>query len=598
MLKIFSFALIFTISLHASVFHLDPHMKGASALSDLSFFEDTTKKMDIQEIKQHPFKPKSFFRTNQGASRSAWWIKFQVLNSTDKPIDWILKFNFGQFDELQAWQYNDQGTLISHISKGDQQVDEAKISLDKRSSFEFITPAKAENTIYVKLSYTDSGVMEMFNTIWTKDEFIASQQLNFDFLIGLISALSVLLFYNVFLFFILRKKEYFWYNLYLVGVILSMFTFNQLGAHYIWSHSPYLINMMPFISAVILFISFIQFTRIFLETYKRLPTVDKLLKVLIIVNILGIVLANTGGRFLGIQMIQVISFTFFFFPLIGMTLWYRGYKIARGYTIASSVLSITVMISILRVSEIIETSELLFWIGRFGFIAEGILLSIALADRITILENNAKTAEQKARQTLEEAKKTLESEVKKRTFALELQTQKAENLARTDEMTGIWNRRAFLEHGESLIYNAIRYHTPFSLVIIDIDHFKNINDKYGHEAGDLVLKAFTNEINRHLRDTDFFARIGGEEFVILLPHTTANQAVVKSKVLLEKTNELKVIYKDFVLQVTVSMGICEFTKSDDTLYTLLSKADQALYHIKENGRNSIHLYEEKTVNED
>jgi len=236
---------------------------------------------------------------------------------------------------------------------------------------------------------------------------------------------------------------------------------------------------------------------------------------------------------------------------------------------------------------------LLFWASRFGFIAEGILLSIALADRISILEQETKSAQDKVRHTLEEAKENLESEVIKRTLELEQQTAKAKELARVDEMTGIANRRAFLEQGEKIIQNSKRYQTPFSLVIMDIDHFKNINDTYGHAAGDLVLVSLVKEISSSIRDTDFFARVGGEEFVLLLPHTTAELATEKTKALLKKIEMLEVPYKESVLKITVSMGICEFTQHEDTIYSLLSKADQALYYVKGHGRNGVHVYLEK-----
>ena len=590
MLKILSLTLFLTILLHADLLRLDPYMHEVSTSSSISFFEDPTKRMSIEDIQKQQFQSKKPFRSNKGASRSDWWIKFQVENPTDKSIDWILKFSYGQFDELRAWQYDDGNKLVSSFLKGDHYVDKMRTTLGMRSSFEFTTPSKEKDTIYVKLAYPDAGVMETFNSIWTKDAFLKAEHLDGYIIVGILSALLVLFFYNIFIWFILRKKEYFWYNTYLVGVILAILTFNQIGAHYIWGGSHYLIDMMPFISAVLLFVSFIQFTRMFLETYRLLPDIDKFLKVLILINLIGIVLANLGGRFLAIQMIQVISFTFIFFPLIGFTLWHRGYQIARGYTIASSVLSITVIISILRLSGVIETSELLFWVGRFGFILEGILLSIALADRITILEYNYKNEQDKVKHTLEKAKKTLEDEVEKRTLELEEQKKKAEKLARVDDMTGIWNRRAFVEQGEELIRECISYQAPFSLIIIDIDFFKNINDTYGHDAGDLVLKKLSKEISNNIRDSDFFARIGGEEFVIVLPHTTAKQALEKANVLLEKINGLETPYKETTLHVTVSMGVSELIHPHDNISSLLSKADEALYHVKENGRNSVHLY--------
>lgn len=589
MFRLLSLFLLFNIFLHANVFVLDSYMDGITPIKSAGFFEDKTKKLGIEDIKNQKFKTNRSFALNRGASKSNWWIKYEVQNPTQNPIDWVLKFNFGQFDEMQCWQYDSSNRLISHFLKGDHHIDETKTSLKERTSFEFYTPSKTTETIYIKLGYTNSGIMELFHSIWSKNEFIKSQEVRFNLLVGITSALLVLLFYNIFIWLFLRKNEYFWYNTYLLGVIFSVLTFNQLGAHFLWSDSLYLIDMMPFVSVVILFASFVLFTRAFLETKKFLPKIDKLLKILVVLNIAAIIIANFGERSLAIGLIHLSAFSFVFFPLIAFVLWRRGYTIARGYVIASSILAITILGSLLRYSEILQTNELLFWSVRFGFIAEGILLSIALADRITILENAKIAAQENEKHILEKAKHTLESEVRKRTQELLVQTQKAQKLARTDEMTGIYNRRAFLEHGEKIIYDAVRYESYFSLIIIDIDHFKEVNDSYGHEAGDIVLKSFTHEISSHIRDSDFFARIGGEEFVLILPHTLSDEALQKANIILESIRNLKIPYQDSLLNVTASMGICQFKDRDETIYTMLAKADKALYYVKENGRNSAHI---------
>ncbi len=593
MLKIFSLIVFLSLMSHAGVLQLSSKFEGVSTFPHLSFYEDKTKKMDIEEVKSSKFKTEKSFRLNKGGSASNWWLKLQVQNPTDKPIDWVLRFNHGQIDEIQSWQYSEKNTLISHFLKGDHFTNPSKISFDERTAFEFNSQPKTKDTIYVKLSYEKFGLIEMFHTLWTKDEFLKSQQFRSNMIIGILSALLALLFYNIFIWFILRKKEYFWYNVYLMGVIFSMLTFNQIGSHYLWNKSLYLIDIMPLISVVTLFSSFLLFTRAFLETPKVTPRVDKILIALIFINLLAIVLSVLGQRHFAIALIQVSVFAFIFFPILGFKLWYDGYKIARGYAVASLVLSITVMISILRFSEVLQTNELLYWVSRVGFIVEGILLSIALADRIAILEHDYINEQNKVKHALEEAKKTLIFEVKKRTHELELQMQKAEKIARTDEMTGIYNRRAFLEHGEKLIYDAIRYKTTFSLIILDIDFFKKVNDAYGHDAGDAVLIAFTKEISAYLRDSDFFARIGGEEFVILLPRATYSQAFEKANALLKKINQLETFHKELMLKVTASMGICQYIHNNDNLYALMAKADQALYYVKENGRNSVHIYENR-----
>lgn len=590
MLKLLSFIFSLSLLLNANVLTLQPEMEGVSTLSSLSFFEDKSKQLTIEEIKNQKFQTDSSFRSSHGVSKSNWWLKYEVLNPSNKNIDWVLRFNHSQFDELQSWQYDANNNLVSHFLKGDHNLNESESSLNGHSSFAFTTAAKEKETIYVKIAYVDAGVMELFHSIWSKDAFVKSQETRFNVLVGILSAIGILLFYNIFLWLFLRKKEYFWYNAYLIGVISTIMTFNQLGAHYIWTNSMYFMDMMPFFAIVTVLVSFIMFTREFLETSKQLPRVDQILKIIIMINILAIILANLGLRHYSVAIVHLTSFTVVLFPIIGFVLWRRGYKIARGYIIASTILAIAVLSPLLRFSEVLHTSELLLWTLRFGFIAEGVLLAIALADRITILETTKITAQEEVKHVLEKAKQTLEFEVEKRTQELEVQTQKAEKLARTDVMTGISNRRAFLERGKEMVYEAIRYKTPFSLIIIDIDHFKKVNDTYGHESGDLVLQSFATEIGKHIRDNDFFARIGGEEFVLLLPHTSSDEALQKAHALVDAIKKLEISYKTSSINITASMGVCQFLHEDDTIDTLLSKADLALYHVKEHGRNNAFVY--------
>lgn len=564
--------------LNAKTIVLEPSMHGVKTFSQISIFEDISKKFGIEDIKKQKFKSSQSVNSNQGASSSNWWLKLEVQNSTIKPIDWFLKFSYGQIDEMKSWQFNEDGTLLSYFEKGDHYIDESKVSLQNRTTFEFNTLRKTKNTIYIKLAYENAGIIEMFNHIWTKDEFIKSQALRFNFIVGILSALTVLLFYNIFIWVVLRRKEYFWYCTYVLGVILSTLTFNQLGAHYLWNQSLYFIDMMPFIAGTVLFSSFILFTREFLETNKHLPKVDKILKILLLVNLIIFVLPHVGARHLAIVFIFLLTLSFVFSPFLGAFLWYRGHKIARGYTISTFFLSIAIIISLLRFFSVVESSEFIFWIARFGFIIEGILFSIALADRISLLQNNAKH--------------NLEVEVKKRTLELEIQTKRAQELARTDPMTGIANRRAFFEKGEEFIQNYLRYNKAFSLIILDIDHFKHVNDKYGHEVGDLVIVSLTKAISQCIRETDFFARIGGEEFTILLSHANSSLAMEKTKKLLQMIRNLEIEHNGELLKVTVSMGLCEYTQSEISIYSLLKKADRMLYYVKEHGRNNIKLYED------
>lgn len=151
-----------------------------------------------------------------------------------------------------------------------------------------------------------------------------------------------------------------------------------------------------------------------------------------------------------------------------------------------------------------------------------------------------------------------------------------------DHLTKIYNRQKFDESLVWEIEHKKRYQEPFSLILIDIDRFKNVNDTYGHMIGDLVLISLASLIGKNLRATDIFARWGGEEFIILLPHTTVDQAFLKAT----EIRELIEHYTNEKLpNITISLGVTEYSDSD-TSDTALQRLDEALYKAKQK-RNDV-----------
>jgi diguanylate cyclase (GGDEF)-like protein len=154
--------------------------------------------------------------------------------------------------------------------------------------------------------------------------------------------------------------------------------------------------------------------------------------------------------------------------------------------------------------------------------------------------------------------------------------------AHTDVLTGLWNRRAFFPTLKQLTALAKRQGTPLSVIMCDVDHFKEVNDRYGHAKGDIILQELGQCIYNMLRMQDCAARIGGEEFAIILPNTSLAGAM-EVATRLHKTCALHRIPHG--LRFTVSLGVAELDNEKDTPETLLDKADQALYQAKKEGRN-------------
>ncbi|MEA1975410.1 MAG: GGDEF domain-containing protein [Bacillota bacterium] len=160
-------------------------------------------------------------------------------------------------------------------------------------------------------------------------------------------------------------------------------------------------------------------------------------------------------------------------------------------------------------------------------------------------------------------------------------------LANTDSLTQILNRRVLFEHGAEEYLLAKKYNYEFTLILLDIDHFKNVNDLYGHPAGDLLLKKLTNLILNSTRKEDTFARYGGEEFALLLRKTDSNEGnLIANKLLLLIGNE-EFIINENILNITVSIGVAQYNHSYSSFEDIIQDADKALYHSKENGRNQV-----------
>jgi two-component system cell cycle response regulator len=162
-------------------------------------------------------------------------------------------------------------------------------------------------------------------------------------------------------------------------------------------------------------------------------------------------------------------------------------------------------------------------------------------------------------------------------------------MAITDQLTGLHNRRYMARHLDNLLSNARRGERPLAFVIMDIDHFKQVNDTHGHDIGDEVLKEFAGRIAANTRGIDLACRYGGEEFVVVMPDTDVASAYAIAERLRQtvEANPIRISRAPGLLNVTISIGIARMEGADDTADALLHRADQALYRAKRSGRNRV-----------
>ncbi|MDH4128253.1 MAG: GGDEF domain-containing protein, partial [Spirochaetota bacterium] len=198
----------------------------------------------------------------------------------------------------------------------------------------------------------------------------------------------------------------------------------------------------------------------------------------------------------------------------------------------------------------------------------------------------------------------LELVVKDRTKELQLAKDRAEKIsaqiaeknqvlaemAYRDSLTGLYNHKTFMEHVEIIIHDAKRYNFPLSVVMIDIDFFKNINDKYGHQIGDEILKLVASILQKGIRKSDIASRYGGEEFTLILSHADEITSMDISERI---RHDIENIFLPDIpeLHITASLGISFFTDeiNDDDGRFLVKRADEAMYSAKMKGRNQTFM---------
>lgn len=181
----------------------------------------------------------------------------------------------------------------------------------------------------------------------------------------------------------------------------------------------------------------------------------------------------------------------------------------------------------------------------------------------------------------------MESRVEERTQELRAANAELMRLASLDPLLGIVNRRSFLQVAEEARRQALALGAPLHVLMIDLDHFKTINDRYGHSQGDIVLAAASAAMQSVLMPGELLSRYGGEEFVALLPRAAADEAMARAEAMRHAVAENRVALGGLPTEVTVSIGLARVRESDTDMTLPIARADQAVYAAKANGRNQV-----------
>jgi len=571
-------------------------LKGNSPSTSLevgaSFIEDASKELTIEDILLHNNKlpiwqPVPNNAASFGYSQSAFWIKQRIFNSDPSNRDWLIAMSYPVIDWIDIY-YVKEGTLATSYHSGDMLPFHQR-PIDHRN---FLFPLELEQgeaiTLYVRIQ--SAGNVKAPLNAWTEQGYQRYSETMVTLQGVFIGALVVMMLYNGFLFVSIRDNSYAFYVGFLFFELLSISEYNGFNYQFLWPNSPgwNTVALPFFMSGLILFGCL--FVNVFLQLKKVAPIHNKLLNGVSIIASLCLVASLTLEYRVLIP--PIVGFTIFavvYAFYLSARLWYKGYKAARFVTIAWAALLLSGLVLLISTTGLIQGNAIIDSAVQICSILEVSLLSIALGDRIN-LERQAKTFAQKAlMETQRQANNTLEQSVQERTSELKTANEKLKLINTLDPITGLKNRRYFTRHLEQEYKRAHRAQKPVSVFMIDIDHFKNINDTCGHQAGDGCIIAVANTLTSVVRrPSDAVARYGGEEFTIILPDTNKEGAINVAERLRESIESLQLSFNGKNISLTVSIGIHSEVPADNfDEEKALGLADQALYHAKETGRNRV-----------
>jgi len=544
---------------------------------------------DIRELPDSQWRATSADETlNFGFSDSSFWLRVTV---PPEPVNRLLEIGYPLLDDVRLYWYVG-GELVQRHATGDRRVFDSR-PIHHRN-FVFLVPSNTEPaTAYIRVR--SEGSVQIPVRVIESADFLAGEQLNYGWQAVFLGIMISMALYNLFVFVTIRHLAYLWYVLTVVASALVLLNFNGLVFQWLWPEAPIANRYFtaPAISANILFAAL--FTLNFLAVRKYSTVSYRLLQLIVLFSACSFVYGLFGPYQSATTIVSIAAAVIT--PLtwaLGLVVWRKGQTLAGFYVLAWTPLLLGHLVMALSKISLIPTSTLTEQAPQMGVALEVILLSFALAYRFNLERQRRIQAQEHALEIQRQANQTLEARVQARTEELEHANEQLKAVSITDGLTQVANRRRFDEKLDTEWNRALRQGHPLSLVMLDIDYFKRVNDDLGHLAGDdcliSVARVCAGEIQR---SGDLLARYGGEEFSVLLPATPEDGAVSVAERLRMAVARTPVHVGDHIspVHLSVSVGVATIMPEPDTRPSeLIARADEALYAAKGAGRNRVMVF--------
>ena len=517
----------------------------------LRYLPETAAPLTLADAMQMRFKPSDKPILTFGIGAHPVWLHLTVNNPGQHALQRQLTLENSWLDQIEVYfVVNDHP--IDHYRTGDSYPYVQKPIIERYFAF----PHSFEpgiTDIYLRLNTPDPLVAPLFlASPQHANQRILNQAYSYGFIYGYLLALAS---FNLLIYFGLKHKSLLWYASFICVFILLNIAYTGHGFAWLWPSYPEIQRWIIPLLMLLYGLTGLGFAMQFLNTTKYFPITQRVLTRLS-AGCAGLILLAMLVNQQSLMLKTAFVFITFFslsMLLLGLRACYAGHPNWRYFLLASISSMIGATVTSLTVWGFIGFSDLKYRAVELGMLADATLLALALVDSIRVLQSKR---------------------------------QEAEQLAARDPLTSLNNRRSFLDKAHTLLSIAQRRHRPISIILLDIDRFKTINDRYGHAAGDEVLLSISHILQASARNGDLIARWGGEEFLVLLPETDLAAAMVMAERLRFFIAETPLFWQGDKISFTASFGVSQYQQQSN-LNELISEADHYLYQSKDDGRNTV-----------
>jgi len=568
---------------------------------------DPTHALTIEDILKQPDLPWAINHQkipSFGFSPDTYWFRF-VIAESDR--EWILELNYALIDHITMYRIKAQNSIEETIKTGDQQPFSQR-PIKHRS---FLFPISAsEQSQEIILKIRSSSSIQLPLSLWPEKAFFEEDQYTFvehGLYYGIVLVMAL---YNFFLFLRLRNSAYAFYVLYVLAFAVAQLSLTGFAYQFIWPESP---EWNERSLAVIIPLTVVC-GMVFVANFLKLKTNNpRLFSLVYSQAAIGLIFAALSTHYpyavmipYGAALAVVACLSIL---LISYYITFRSaYKYAIYFSAAWSAFLVGSVVLAMNKFGIFPRTWATESAAQVGSAIEIILLSFALAERLHdataqrfIAEAETLRVNEELINTQKQQNEALEVEVEQRTQDLRLALDKVKllneelsDLSTMDQVTGVRNRRYFDEMLDREFRRGKRNQSTLSLIMIDLDHFKAINDNYGHLTGDVCLKSVSLEIyNLVKRPPDLVCRYGGEELAVVLAETSFEGAMMLAERIRAHIEALEIDVETNLIKLTASLGVSSITLSNElkdcqfACKDIISLADNALYKAKQEGRNQV-----------